>query len=64
MVLDLNFSSKIQCNFAAAYVGITRVRRNRDLALLPVDSAMVVGWLEKACWDVDLRSWLEKGERR
>jgi hypothetical protein len=59
LVLDLNFGSAMMATFSAVYVGLTRVRAQNDIRLLPVASAKMSMKLRELRFDPHLRRWLE-----
>jgi hypothetical protein len=57
VILDFNFESKRECQFACMYVGITRVKTYDDWFVLPITSPKVLSWILDARADVNARAW-------
>jgi hypothetical protein len=57
VILDLNFQSRIECTFAAVYVGISRVRNAEDLRLLPIIKPSVTTMIDDLRWGTQLAQW-------
>ena len=61
-IIDLNFGSR-SCRFPSIYVGLSRVRRQHDMLLLPMAPAAQCR-VQDAQWSPDLRVWMEKHRKK
>ena len=60
LILDLNFATQQECTSEALYVGLSRVRRARDLLLVPISDRLLskTQWLSDLKWNADLDLWM------